>query len=123
MLQHDLDPIFQALGDSTRRAMVAQLARGPASVSELARPFPVSLSAIGQHLRLLEDCGLVTSTKVGRVRTVALVPDTLARAERWFFEHRARWERRLDRLADVLNDDDDAAADPAATNVTTREPP
>jgi DNA-binding transcriptional ArsR family regulator len=91
MLQYpQLDAVFRALSDATRRAMVERLLGGPASVSELAAPFPVSLSAIGQHVQLLEECGLVLTSKQGRVRTVELVPDRLAEAERWFAERRAR---------------------------------
>jgi DNA-binding transcriptional ArsR family regulator len=112
MLQcSSLDQVFHALADPTRRAMVERLIAGPASVSELATPFAMSLTAIGQHLQLLESSGLVRSAKVGRVRTVTLAPETLAGAERWFSDHRARWERRFDRLADLL-DTDDAKNDP-----------
>jgi len=103
MLQRStLDQVFDALSDPTRRAIVERLARGSASVSELAAPFPMSLSAIGQHLQQLEASGLVESSKVGRVRTVRLVPQTLASAERWFAQHRARWEQRFDRLGELL---------------------
>jgi DNA-binding transcriptional ArsR family regulator len=108
MLQHsDLDQVFHALADPTRRAIVERLVAGPASVTELATPFAVSLSAIGQHIQLLESCGLVRTAKVGRVRTVELQRQRLASAERWFASHRKRWERRLDRLASVLDEDDD----------------
>ena len=103
MLQHaSLDRIFHALADPTRRAMVERLGAGPASVSELAAPFDVTLSAIVQHVGLLEESGLVRTAKVGRVRTVELVPDAVAAAEQWFASHRALWARRFDRLADVL---------------------
>src|SRR5262245_36197025 len=99
MLQYrSLDRIFHALSDPTRRAIVERLMGGPASVSELAEPFAVSLSAIGQHVHLLETSRLVRTTKVGRVRTVELAPETLATAERWFSGHREQWERRFDRL-------------------------
>ena len=87
--------------------MSAWLVSGPATVSELAGPFAMTLSAIGQHIQLLESCGLVRTTKVGRTRQVALATDALARAESWFASHRARWERRLDRLADVLDVDEE----------------
>lgn len=108
VLQHSpLDRIFHALADPTRRAMVERLARGPASVSELAEPFDMSLSAVGQHLQFLESSGLVRSSKAGRVRTVELSPGALDRAERWFASHRRRWERRLDRLAEMLEEPDD----------------
>jgi DNA-binding transcriptional ArsR family regulator len=109
MLQHSLDQVFQALADPTRRAMVERLIAGPASLSTLAEPFHVSLSAIGQHVKLLEASGLVRTTKTGRIRSVELVPGTLAQAERWFTKHRARWERRLDRLGELLDEDDEPA--------------
>jgi len=109
MVQHSsLDDIFHALADPTRRAIVERLARGPASVSELATPFAVSLSAIGQHIQLLQTSGLVHTVKVGRVRTVALKPRALAAAEHWFLEHRTRWERRLDRLGHLIDEPDDS---------------
>src|SRR5262245_10972068 len=99
MLQHStLDDVFHALADPTRRAMVERLTKGAASVSDLAAPFDVSLSAIGQHIRLLEECGVVRTNKSGRTRTVELAPQSLATAERWFTQHRERWERRFDRL-------------------------
>jgi DNA-binding transcriptional ArsR family regulator len=108
MLQSaSLDRIFHALSDTTRRAIVERLASGPATVSELASPFAMTLSAIGQHIQLLEGCGLVRTAKRGRVRQVVLATEELARAEHWFSNHRARWEKRLSRLADVLGDDED----------------
>ena|SRR5687767_889227 len=108
MLQHQsLDRIFQALADPTRRAIVERLTVGPASVSALAEPFDVSLSAIGQHVHLLEASGLVRTAKAGRVRTVELMPNALAAAERWFSSHREQWERRFDRLGALLAEPDD----------------
>jgi DNA-binding transcriptional ArsR family regulator len=109
MLQHSptLDDVFHALADPTRRAMVERLTIGPASVSELASPFDVSLSAITQHIQLLETSGLVRTSKVGRVRTVELSKETLERAEQWFKKHRECWEKRFDRLGDILAEDDD----------------
>lgn len=108
MLQHsNLDQVFQALADPTRRAMVERLGNGPASVSELAAPFPMTLAAIGQHVQLLEGSGLVRTSKVGRVRTVELQRETLANAEQWFASHRARWETRFDRLGALLAEPDD----------------
>jgi DNA-binding transcriptional ArsR family regulator len=108
MLQYSqVDRIFHALADPTRRAIVERLAAGPSSVSELAARFPVSLSAIGQHIAVLESDGLVRTSKAGRVRTVAMNGDALAAAERWFSAHRARWEERLDRLGRLLEEDDD----------------
>ena len=113
MLQRSaLDQVFDALSDPTRRAIVERLARGSASVSELAAPFPMSLSAVGQHLQQLEASGLVQSSKVGRVRTVRLIPETLATAERWFEQHRARWQQRFDRLGDLLDEETSQATKP-----------
>ena len=97
-----LDLAFQALADPTRRRIVAQLSRGPASVSELARPLPLSLPAVLQHLQTLEASGLVRSEKKGRVRTCRIEPKALSRAEKWIGEQRALWEDRLDRLEDYL---------------------
>ena len=97
-----LDLAFQALADPTRRGMLARLSRGPASVSELAQPFRISLPAVMQHLQSLEASGLVRSQKVGRVRTCRLVPKALSAAETWIAEQRALWEGRLDRFEDYL---------------------
>jgi DNA-binding transcriptional ArsR family regulator len=97
-----LDLAFQALADPTRRGMLARLSRAPASVSELAKPYAISLPAVMQHLQLLEASGLVRSEKVGRVRTCRLEPNALATAETWIAEQRALWEGRLDRLEDYL---------------------
>jgi DNA-binding transcriptional ArsR family regulator len=97
-----LDRVFQALADPTRRMIVERLSRGPASVSELARPLPMSLPAVVQHLQVLEGSGLVRSEKVGRVRTCRIEPSALRPAERWITERRSGWERRLDRLGDYL---------------------
>ena len=97
--------VFHALADGTRRAMVERLARGPASVSQLAEPFAMSLPAVHQHLAVLEDAGLVTSHKIGRVRTVQLAPDALTGAGEWMGRQRLPAERRLDRLGDFLATD------------------
>jgi DNA-binding transcriptional ArsR family regulator len=94
--------VFHALGDPTRAAMVERLSRGPASVSQLARPLPMSLSAVVQHLAVLERSGLVSSRKVGRVRTCRIEPAALRSAEDWVAQRRALWEQRLDRLGDYL---------------------
>src|ERR1700731_4780759 len=99
-----IDTVFQALADPTRRTMVERLSRGPASVSELAQPLDMSLSAVVQQLRLLEASGLVRTEKAGRVRTCRIEPEALRAAEVWIAERRARWERRLDRLADYLGE-------------------
>lgn len=97
-----LDPVFQALSDPTRRAIVDRLSRGPASVSSLAAPLPMSLPAVMQHLTVLEKSGLIRSEKVGRVRTCRIEPVAMQTAEQWIAERRATWERRLDRLGDYL---------------------
>ena len=97
-----LDRVFQALADPTRRAIVERLARGPAPVSALAEPFAMSLPAILQHLGVLEECGLVSSEKVGRVRTCRVDTATLSLAEKWISERRLLWQRRLDRLGALL---------------------
>lgn len=101
--QAPIDRAFQALADPTRRAMIELLSRGPASVTELARPFAMSIPAILQHLAVLEGSGLVRSQKVGRVRTCRIEPEAIGRAERWLAERRTEWERRLDRLGAYLD--------------------
>ena len=100
-----LDLAFQALADPARRAMVERLVRGPASVSELARPLDMTLSAVVQHVAVLEASGLVRSQKIGRVRTCRIEPAALRQAERWISERRTTWERRFDRLGDYLAED------------------
>ena len=98
-----LDRTFHALSDPTRRAMVLRLSRGPASVSELAKPLSISLPAVMQHLQVLVASGIVKSEKVGRVRTCTVEPKMLSDAERWIADRRGQWERKLDRLADYLD--------------------
>ena len=98
----DLDRLFHALADPTRRAMMERLSRGPAPVSELARPLPMSLPAAMQHLGVLEAAGLVRSEKVGRVRTCAIEPQALSQVEQWVNARRSEWEQRLDRLGEYL---------------------
>jgi DNA-binding transcriptional ArsR family regulator len=105
--ESDVDLLFHALADSTRRAMVDRLTRGPASVSELARPFEMSLPAVVQHLHVLEASGLVRSQKLGRVRTCTVEPAALRTAERWIAERRTFWEQSLDRLGEYLAAEDD----------------
>jgi DNA-binding transcriptional ArsR family regulator len=100
--QTPLDRAFQALADPTRRAMVERLSRGPASVTELARPLVMSLPAVMQHLAVLETSGLVLSEKAGRVRTCRINSAGLSEAEQWIAGRRMEWERRLDRLGDYL---------------------
>lgn len=99
-----LNLAFQALADPTRRGMLARLSRGPASVSELALPYRISLPAVLQHLQQLEASGLVRSEKKGRVRTCRLEPKALSAAEAWIAEQRELWEGRLDRLEAFLAD-------------------
>jgi DNA-binding transcriptional ArsR family regulator len=82
--------------------MVERLSRGPASVSELAKPLAISLPAVVQHLQVLEASGLIRSEKVGRVRTCQIEPKALQLAERWIAERQTAWERRLDRLGEYL---------------------
>jgi DNA-binding transcriptional ArsR family regulator len=101
--QDVLDRMFHALGDASRRAMVERLARGPASVSELARPFDMALPSVVQHLGVLEAAQIVVSTKVGRVRTYQLAVDALTPAAEWISRQRLPAERRLDRLGAVLD--------------------
>ena len=93
-----LDTLFQALGDSTRRQLLERLAEGPATVSDLAQPFDMALPSLLLHIKRLEDTGLVTSRKEGRVRTVTLVPGAFTPVRSWLDEQRAIWEARLDRL-------------------------
>jgi len=106
MLNHSdtLDQAFQALSDPSRRAMVERLARGPASVSELAAPLAMSMAAVMQHLRVLEASGLVTSAKTGRVRTCAVDPEAFGAVQSWIDDRRREWEGRLDRLTQHVID-------------------
>ena len=97
-----LDRTFQALADPARRSILTQLAHGPTSVSNLARPLAMSLSAVMQHLSVLEGSGLVRSEKVGRVRTCRIEPQALSLAEQWINHRRIEWERHLDRLGEYL---------------------
>lgn len=100
--QSNLDLMFQALADPTRRGMVERLSQGPVSVSELAKPFAMSLPAVVQHLAVLEASGLVRSEKIGRVRTCRIEPEALSQAEQWINDRRAAWVTRLDRLGEFL---------------------
>lgn len=101
--QHaQLDRVFHALGDPTRRAVVRRLGSGPAAVGELARPFKMALPSFTQHLAVLEKSGLVTSRKEGRQRIYKLAPAPLKAAEKWMLEQRALWEQRLDQLDEYL---------------------
>jgi DNA-binding transcriptional ArsR family regulator len=98
----DLDRVFQALADPGRRLMVERLSRGPASVSELGKPLAMSLAAVLQHVQVLETCGLVRSSKLGRTRTCNINPAALRSAESWIADRRTMVERNLDRLGDYL---------------------
>jgi DNA-binding transcriptional ArsR family regulator len=93
-----LDTVFQALADPTRRAVLGRLGEGPASVTELAAPFDMALPSFLKHVRQLEAGGLIRTRKVGRVRTCAIAPGPIETAERWLSEQRAIWEARADRL-------------------------
>jgi DNA-binding transcriptional ArsR family regulator len=88
----DLDRVFQALADPARRRMLDRLSRGPASVSDLARPLAMSLPAVLQHLQVLEASHLVQSEKAGRVRICRIEAEALRQAETWIAERRTRWE-------------------------------
>jgi DNA-binding transcriptional ArsR family regulator len=109
-----LDLVFKALADPTRRELVDRLTYGPATVSELARPLPMSLPAVVQHLQVLEASGLVRSDKVGRVRTCRIDPDTLTTAEGWIADRKALWRQRLDRLGEYLAIHDETISAPGA---------
>lgn len=99
----DIDGIFHALGDPTRRAIMERLSHGPISVSQLAEPLSITLAAVVQHLQVLEESGLVATEKVGRVRTCRIEPSGLAAAAQWISDRRSIWERRLDRLGALLS--------------------
>lgn len=98
----DVDRVFRALADPTRRAILEKLSQGPISVSRLAEPLEMSLAAVVQHLQVLEESGLVRTEKLGRVRTCSIEPAGLSVAAKWIGERRTNWERRLDRLGDLL---------------------
>ena len=98
----DLDRVFQALADPGRRLMVERLSLGPASVSELGKPLAMTLAAVLQHVQVLETCGLVRSSKLGRTRTCSINPSALRSAESWIADRRTMVERSLDRLGEYL---------------------
>ncbi len=99
-----LDGMFAALADATRRDIVARLARGEATVNELAAPYPMSLQAVSQHIAVLERCGLVSRGRHRQTRPCRLEPQALAAAVSWIEESRRTWEERMDRLEDRLAD-------------------
>src|SRR5271166_5602308 len=103
----NIDRVFHALGDRTRRAIVEKLSRGPLSVSRLAMPLDVTLAAVVQHLQVLERSGLVHTEKVGRVRTCRIEPSGLSVAEQWIEDRRSLWEKRFDRLGELLAEPDE----------------
>jgi DNA-binding transcriptional ArsR family regulator len=122
----DLDRVFQALADPGRRLMVERLSRGPASVSELGRPLDMSLAAVLQHVQVLQACGLVRSSKLGRTRTCSINPAALRFAESWIADRRTMVERHLDRLGEYLAETADQpetglAATPGEATSDTRE--
>ncbi len=108
--QHSMpsvDQVFHALGDPTRRAILERLSRQPASVSDIAAPFDMSLAAIGQHVQILERSGLVRTEKAGRTRTCQIDPAGLQLATEWIEDRKRLWEDRFDRLADFLGEGED----------------
>jgi DNA-binding transcriptional ArsR family regulator len=104
----NIDRVFHALGDPTRRSILEKLSEGPVSVSRLAEPLDITLAAVVQHLQVLEESGLVRTEKIGRVRTCRVEPDGISAAEQWLSDRRSRWERRLDRLGDLLAEPDES---------------
>jgi DNA-binding transcriptional ArsR family regulator len=101
-----IDRVFHALGDPTRRAIVERLSAGPISVSRLAEPLNITLAAVVQHLQILEGSGLVHTEKTGRVRTCRIETAGLSVAEQWINDRRSAWERRFDRLGDLLAEEE-----------------
>jgi len=104
----DIDRVFHALGDPSRRAIMEKLSQGPISVSRLAEPLHITLAAVVQHLQVLEESGLVETEKLGRVRTCRIEPAGLSVVEQWIRERRSMWERGLDRLGDLLAGPDES---------------
>ena len=102
-----LDGIFQALADPTRRAVIGRLGRGPASVGELAQPFSMALPSFMKHIHVLEESGLIRSRKAGRVRTCEIDTARLAAVDTWLNEQRAIWKGRTDRLEKFVTEDKD----------------
>lgn len=101
-----IDRLFHALGDPTRRAMLDRLSQAPTTVTRLAESQGITLTAIGQHLQILEDCGLVRTEKPGRVRTCSIERAGFDRLEGWIREHRSTWEQKLERLGAFLEEDE-----------------
>lgn len=105
--QPQIDRLFHALGDPTRRAILDLLSRGPTSVTRLAEPLGITLTAVVQHLQILEESDLVRTEKVGRVRTCRIEPAGFSLLEQWIKDHRSHWELSLDRLGQFLADEDE----------------
>ncbi|MEP7001984.1 MAG: metalloregulator ArsR/SmtB family transcription factor [bacterium] len=105
----DAARVFYALGDPTRRAIVERLGNGPVSVSGLATPLEITVTAVAQHLRVLEDSGLVRTAKTGRVRTCHIETTGFSVLEQWIGDQRSLWERRFDRLGALLSEPDENA--------------
>jgi DNA-binding transcriptional ArsR family regulator len=103
----DFDRLFHALGDPTRRTILDMLTAGPASVSRLAEPLGVTLTAVAQHLEILEQAGLVHTEKQGRVRTCRIETDGFRALEQWIRDHRTAWERKFDRLGELLTEEEE----------------
>lgn len=104
-----LDATFAALADPTRRAILDRLSQGPLSVSAMAEPLGITVTAVMQHLQILEECGLAATEKLGRVRSCRIDPAGFDALEQWIRGHRSVWERRLDRLGALLAEDDDSS--------------
>lgn len=119
--QATLDMVFHALADSTRRQVLERLAVGPMSVSELAHPFQMALPSFLQHLRVLEECGLIHTRKQGRVRTCELSSGNLGPAEDWLTGQREIWHARLDRLDTLLNAMDETKQNEAAAAADNKD--
>jgi DNA-binding transcriptional ArsR family regulator len=109
MKKPNIDRVFHALGDPTRRTILEKVSEGPISVSRLAEPLNMTLAAVVQHLQILEESGLVRTEKVGRVRTCNIESAGLSVAEKWIADRRSVWDRRLDRLGDLLREPTDSA--------------
>ena len=107
--QEESDRLFHALGDPTRRAILDRLVHGPLSVSALAAPLGITITAVSQHLQILEECALVRTEKVGRVRTCRIEMKGFDHLERWILGHRTIWAQRLDQLSELLAEDDENA--------------
>jgi len=104
----DVNQVFHALGDPTRRAMLEKLSLGPVSLSQLSQPLGITLAAVVQHVSVLEESGLVRTQKLGRVRTCQMDTSGLLVVEQWIHSRRVQWERKLDRLGELLAEEDES---------------